>query len=51
MVKGCLLVLKKTSPINVSSAFLSNDDFAKNEALVASSPGVEKAEAAKIAKV
>ena len=50
MVKGCLLVLKKTSPTNASSAFLSNDDFVKDEALVASSPEAKKAKKIKTAK-
>ena len=54
IVKECLLVLKKTSLINVSSAFLSDDDFVKNEALVISSLGIEgikEIEVAKITKV
>ena len=54
MVKGCLLMLKKTSLIDVSFASLSDDDFVKDEALVASSlkvKEVKKVEIAKIAKV
>ena len=51
MVKGCLLVPRKTSPTDVSSASLSDDDSAENEALVASSLKAEGAEGVKIAKV
>ena len=54
IVKGCLLILKKISLIDVSFVFLSNDDFVKNETLVASSLRVEeikKAEVVKVAKV
>ena len=50
MVKGCLLILKKTSLINASFAFLSDDDFVKNEALVVSSLKVEEIKKVKIAK-
>ena len=49
IVKGYLLILKKTSLTNVSSASLLNDDFIKDETLVTSSPKVEKAE--KIKKI
>ena len=54
MVKECLLILRKTSPTNASSASPSDDDFAEDETSVASSPkaeGAEKAEAAETAEV
>ena len=51
MVKGCLLILRKTSPINASFASLSDDDFVENEALVASSLKVGGTEGVKVAKV
>ena len=51
MVKGCLLVLRKTSLINASFAFLSDDDFAENEALVASSLEAEEVKEVKVAEV
>ena len=50
MVKECLLILKKTSLINASFVFLSNDDFVKDKALVASSLKVEKVKKVKVAK-
>ena len=50
MVKKCLLILRKTSLTNVSSAFLSDDDFVKDEALITSSSKVEKAEKVEIAE-
>ena len=51
MVKECLLILKKTSLIDASSAFLSDDDFVKNEALVTSSPGIKEAKKVKVIEV
>ena len=50
IVKGYLLILRKTSLTNASFASLSNDDFVKNEASVASSLEIEEAEEAKEVK-
>ena len=44
-------MLKKTSLINVSFVFLSNDDFVKDEALVTSSLKVKEVKEVKIAKI
>ena len=43
-------MLKKTSLIDASFAFLSNDDFVENEALVASNPGTKETEKVKEVK-
>ena len=54
MVKVYLLILKKISPTNASFAFLSNDDFVKDETSVTSSlkaEGIKEVEVVKVAKV
>ena len=51
MVKECLLILKKTSLTDASFASLSNDDFVKNETLIASSLKAKKIKEIKVAKV
>ena len=50
MVKEYLLILKKISLTDASSAFLSNDDFAEDGVSVASSLKVKEVKKAKAAE-
>ena len=50
IVREYLLILKKTSLINASFVFLSNDDFVKDETLVTSNLKVEKVKKVKVIK-
>ena len=51
IIKKYLLILKKTSLINVSFVFLSNDDFVKDETSIASNLKVKETEEVKEIKI